>query len=92
MGMKFQMKNRWLKAISAVGIHISHCDVFHKMFKIRMVTVRNIVVYYHYSYIVYIARGITNEKDITDFTNIWAYYDTFFCASTCEMVHKSSAA
>lgn len=36
-------------------------------------------------------RGITDEKDISDTINIRTYYDTNFCASTCEMVHKRGA-
>jgi hypothetical protein len=44
-------------------------------------------VYYHYVHVVYICRGITDEKDISDTINTGAYYDTFLCTCSCEVVH-----
>ncbi|SMQ81110.1 hypothetical protein SAMN05444673_4139 [Bacillus sp. OV166] len=71
------------------------CETFHKMFNNTTSMEMIFHVYYHYSHVVYITRGITNEKDISDTINTRDCYDTFFAQAhvkwfTKVVPHKES--
>jgi len=68
-----------------IVIYFTNCSILRWLEEARVLYIITIFMLF------ILSRGITDEKDISDTINSRAYYDTNFCASTCEVVHKCGA-